>query len=202
VKPEVDLAAGVLAYFYCARDAAETNRSDPQEVIRCILRQLSFAGTETKIMKRPAMLQYNAKEKEAQEYGSNTVDQLSWTECVDLLVDLLNDQTTYVIVDAVDELKEQDRWYLFQALDEVLERVNRGVVRILFSSRNSGDIKNKLSSFPNVEIDKNENQGDIDQFVQSEVKRAIACGRILNGRVSKQLRGDIIDTLINEAKGM
>jgi len=196
------LPAGSFAYFYCLRSAAEDERSRPEEVIRSILRQLAFAGTDDKVLKEPAAKKYEAKKKEAKEHCSDEIDKLTLQECVQLLVELLKDASTVIIIDALDELKKDDRWILYEALDAIQEELKTGIVRILISSRDDGDIKMKLSCYPNVYIKATDNKDDVQQFVIQEVGKAIKNCRLLRGSVSIDLKADIISTLIEGAQGM
>lgn len=47
-----------VAYFYCARDNAETQRADPEEILRSIARQLSGIDEDTPI-RRPTVKKYD-----------------------------------------------------------------------------------------------------------------------------------------------
>lgn len=199
---EPSLPAGSFAYFYCLRSAAEDERSRPEEVIRSILRQLAFTGTETKVLKIPAAKKYEAKEKESKLHCSDEVEKLALQECVHLLVELLEDTSTVIVIDAFDELKKEDRWILYEAFDTILEKVEPGIVRIFISSRDDGDIKMKLSRYPNVYIEATDNKDDVEQFVIQEVDKAVKHCRLLRGSVSPELKGDIVSTLIEGAQGM
>jgi hypothetical protein len=196
------LPAGSFAYFYCLRSAAEDERSRPEEVIRSILRQLAFAGNGARVLKEPAAKKYEAKEKEAKKHCSDEIDRLTLQECIRLLVELLKDTSTAIVIDAIDELKKDDRWILYEALDTIQEELEIGVVRILISSRDDGDIKMKLSCYPNVYIKATDNKDDVQQFVIQEVDKAIKNCRLLRGSVSIDLKADIINTLIEGAQGM
>jgi Cdc6-like AAA superfamily ATPase len=196
------LPVGSFAYFYCLRSAAEDERSRPEEVIRSILRQLAFTGTETKILKTAAAKKYEAKEKESKLHCSDEVERLTWQECVHLLVEILRDTSTVIVIDALDELKKEDRSILYEAFDTILEKVDPGIVRIFISSRDDGDIKMKLSRYPNIYIEATDNKDDVKQFVIQEVDKAIKHCRLLRGSVSLELKGDIVRTLIEGAQGM
>ncbi len=199
---EPSLPAGSFAYFYCLRSAAEDERSRPEEVIRSILRQLAFAGIVNKVWKGPAAKKYEAKEKESKEHCSEEVDRLTLQECIQLLVELLEDTSTIIVIDAFDELRKDNRWILYEAFDTILEELETGIVRIFISSRDDGDIKMKLSHYANIYIKATDNMADVQQFVIREVDKAIKNCRLLRGTVSKDLTNDIVCTLIEGAQGM
>jgi nucleoside-triphosphatase THEP1 len=202
MKSKIDQSTGTLAYFYCLRDIAEDERSRPEEVIRSILRQLSFKGKNPKVLKEPAALHYQKKVDEAEEYGTDVIDRLTWEECIALLISLLEGSTTVIIIDAIDELKKEERWMLYEAFDRILDHPGQRLVRIFVSSRDAGDIVMKLSAYRNVYISATDNQADIERFVKFEVQKAISCHRLLRGSVPDSLKGDIVATLIKGAQGM
>jgi NACHT domain len=202
MSPLMDSSMGSFAYFYCLRDAAEDERSRPEEVIRSILRQLSFTGSNQKVLKQPAAELYELQKEKAIEHGSETVDRLTLQQSVQLLVALLRNSSTVIIIDAIDELKDEERWRLFEAFDEILGEIEDGRVRLFVSSRDNGDIKMKLSKYTNVYIEATDNQDDIQRFVNFEVDKAIACHRLLRGIVPPWLKNEIVTTLIDGAQGM
>ena len=202
MSPLVDTSTGSFAYFYCIRDAAEDERSRPEEVIRSILRQISFTGLGQKVLKQPAAELYQLQKEKAMEHGSDTVERLTLQQSVQLLVTLLEGSSTVIIIDAIDELKDEERWRLFEAFDEILAGIDDGNVRLFVSSRDNGDIKMKLSQYTNVYIKATDNQDDIQRFVHVEVDKAIACHRLLRGAVPSWLKSEIVTTLVDGAQGM
>lgn len=74
-------------------------------------------------------------------------------------------------------------------------------MRIFISSRDDGDIKMKLSRYPNVYIEATDNKDDAKQLVIQVIGKAIKHGRLLRGSVSPELREDIVSTLIEGAQG-
>ncbi|KAK2769746.1 ankyrin repeat-containing protein [Colletotrichum kahawae] len=66
------------------------------------------------------------------------------------------------------------------------------------SSRDNYDISHHLSGSPNVYIEASDNAGDIEGFIQSELQSA----RLLNGRLSDDLRALIRKKLSEGAHGM
>jgi hypothetical protein len=202
MSPSMDASTGSFAYFYCIRDAAEDERSRPEEVIRSILRQISFTGVDQKVLKQPAAELYQLQQEKAMEHGSDTVERLTFQQSVQLLVALLEGSSTVIIIDAIDELKDEERWRLFEAFDEILAGIDNGSVRLFISSRDNGDIKMKLSKYTNVYIEATDNQDDIQRFVTVEVDKAIACHRLLRGAVPSWLKTEIVTTLVNGAQGM
>jgi nucleoside-triphosphatase THEP1 len=195
---------GTFAYFYCTRNPAEDERSRPKEVIRSILRQVGFTGTDPKVLKPALASLRTAKEEEAKEYGSEVVEPLNPKECVDTLIKILQGSTTVIVIDAIDELKSEERHEFYKTLSRILNDVDQGVVRVFLSSRDDQDIVHQLSKHANVYVSAADNQYDIEEFVKKEVGEAISSGRLLGGRkaISDSLREKIISTLTGGAQGM
>jgi nucleoside-triphosphatase THEP1 len=195
---------GTFAYFYCTRNPAEDERSRPKEVIRSILRQVGFTGTDPKVLKPALASLRTAKEEEAKEHGSEVVEPLNPKECVDTLIKILQGSTTVIVIDAIDELKSEERHEFYKTLSRILNDVDQGVVRVFLSSRDDQDIVHQLSKHANVYISAADNQYDVEEFVKKEVGEAISSGRLLGGRkaISDSLREQIISTLTGGAQGM
>jgi hypothetical protein len=193
-----------LAYFYCLRGESEKERSDPDEVLRSLLRQLAFAHDSDElrdeISKRYLELEKNAKKQR------HDVERFTSKEVVQFLGDVLIGSTTTIIIDAFDELDIYRRGDLFDAFDEIQKRLRDdergGTVHLLISSRDDQDIALKLSEYHNVHIGVKDNQADIRRFVEQEVKRALRVNLLLQSFVSEELRIHIENTLIKKAQGM
>ena len=200
LKGSAGILTGQLAYFYCLRDVAQDERSRPQEAIRSVIRQLCFTGN---ILKPKAALAYNQKKKAAKANNSAVAEKLTWTECITLFMSLLQDTTTFIVIDAIDELKDEERWIFYETLSGIINRTERAVVRVFLSSRDDGDIVRTLSKYTNIYISATDNQRDVELFVHREVERAISGRRILRGEpLSDKLKADIISTLTKGAQGM
>jgi nucleoside-triphosphatase THEP1 len=197
-------SAGTFAYFYCTRNPAEDERSRPKEVIPSFLRQLGFTGTDPKVLKPALASLRTAKEEEAKEHGSEVVEPLNPKECVDTLIKILQGSTTVIAIDAIDELKSEERHEFYKTLSRILNDVDQGVVRVFLSSRDDQDIVHQLSKHANVYISAADNQYDVEEFVKKEVGEATSSGRLLRGRktISDSLGEKIISTLTGGAQGM
>jgi nucleoside-triphosphatase THEP1 len=194
--PEADGQAP-LAYFYCARTANEPERSDPVELLRSIIEQLSCYDEESPI--RPPVVDiYLTKKKEAR---GRKPDKLYLEDCVKVLLALLETNPATIVIDGLDECDPTRRQDVLDALQDVMKESNN-VVKVFVSSRDDHDLVHRLSQTPNLYIEAADNMSDIREFVISSVDEAIRKERILCGRVPWDLKQTILDTLISRAHGM
>src|SRR4051794_27099677 len=112
-------ASEPIAYFYCTRNAAEEKRADPDEIMRCILRQLSCSTSDLPI-REPVAKKYKEMKKEADDDGCDPA-KLTVTESVELILALLESNPVTIIIDALDECDPARRGELLSALDEIIQ---------------------------------------------------------------------------------
>jgi hypothetical protein len=186
-----------ISYFYCARNAAEPERADPDEILRSILEQLSSSQADLPI-RYPVVEAYKEKKREAK---GRTLEKLTLSETVALILVLLEDNPATIVIDALDECDPARRHELFSALNLIIQK-SASLVKVFVSSRDDGDIFCRLANSPNVLIQGSDNEFDIEQFVRIKVAQAIKSKRLIKGCVSKELEGRIVKTLIDGAQGM
>lgn len=186
-----------FAYFYCSRNTAEPERAIPDEILRCILEQLSSSDVSEPI-REPVVRKYKEKKMEAK--GRNP-EKLMLDETVDVILALLETNPATIVIDALDECDPHQRGELLDALSTII-RDSASLVKVFVSSRDDGDIVCQLADLPNVFIQASDNKADIERFVRTQVAEAIQKKRLIRGNVSEQLKGQIIETLIDGAQGM
>ena len=189
-----------LAFFYCAHAAAEPKRADPSEIMRSILRQLLRSGSDDPV--KPAVADiYSTRKNEAEDDGSD-IDVLTIAECMTLILEITNETSATIIIDALDECNPTTtRYQLISALQEIAQQ-SANVVKIFISSREDGDIVMRMKGVPNVLTGVNENSKDIQLFVEVEIDKAIEEKRLLGGVVDDGLRSQIKSSLLQGANGM
>lgn len=192
-----EIAAGQnsppIAYFYCARDTAEPERSDPKEVLLSMARQLS-GKDHTLPIRTPTVDKFYALESLARRRPT-------LQEAIDVILSLTDENPATIIIDALDECDALHRYELLEALDSIIQP-SSNIVKVLVSSREDSDIVCKLENSPNLYIDADDNKEDIENFIRAEISEAIVKNRLLNGNVSTHLRQLIIETLEKDAQGM
>lgn len=188
-----------IAYFYCVRDPARPELSVTKNVYRCLLRQLS-CEKNTKTFKPEILAFYNSKNKGDIPGEGSGVEILNMNDCIKLLISVLQGTTTYILIDALDELKERERPDFFEILTRILEEV-QGTIRVFLASRDDGDIVRELSVHSNVYIRATNNEHDIERHIISRIEKSKK--RLLRGAgIDDDLKQEIMDALISGANGM
>jgi hypothetical protein len=77
---------------------------------------------------------------------------------------------TTLVLDALDECEPHLRGRLIEMIELILSESNRPL-KVFISSRPDGDIRDSFLSRPSLEIRATENQGDIEKFVNQEIKK-------------------------------
>ena len=164
--------------------------------MRSILKQLSCSNSGLPIRK-PVAEEFHKRRKQAQDEGCEP-ERLSIKECERLVLALLEQNPATIVIDALDECDPLRRHELLETLDNLIQQ-SASLVKIFISSRNDNDIECWLTVSPNITIQASKNGADITSFVHSEVSKAIQNKRILRGRVSIELKDQIITTLLQGA---
>lgn len=203
--PLLDIKLPVVKSFVLKADLAlqsngnfaEPARADPNHILRSILMQLSSSDMDTPI-REPVVLAYHERVQEAR---GGQPEVLTLNECTDIILQLLEDNPTIIVVDALDECDAVLRQDLILSFRRIIEE-SPSVLKLFLSSRDDRDIVTKMKTASEVYIEATDNRTDIQNFVVYQVKKAIEEERILNGMVSERLKGEIIRTLISKASGM
>lgn len=191
--------SALLAYFYCSRQESEPERANPHDILRSILKQLSFTGTD-----EPACSQiveaYKKRQDDVLRYGNGS-GILSLAQCEELILEILKQTSATIVIDALDECDSKKRHLLLGSLGRLLKGSPK-TLRVFISSREENDIVHRLEDHPNLRIEAKDNFLDIKGYVEQQIDEAIKDGRLLRGRVSIELRGKIIHKLIRKSGSM
>ena len=109
-------------------------------------------------------------------------------------------QTT-ICIDALDEVKTKTWLALLKALKNIIEK-SKNLVKIFATTRMDTDILRQFEMFPRIELQPDDNIGDINQFVEAKLQSTIDDGLLLEGDVPDKLKVEICDVLCNRSKGM
>ncbi|PKS11690.1 hypothetical protein jhhlp_001678 [Lomentospora prolificans] len=187
--------AAPMAYFYCSRNPAEPERANPQEVLRCIARQL--CRDDPSKMVNPSLKNLHEFLKDPAPGESK----LSISSTVDLILELLKENPATIIIDALDEADPLERHQLMDALDKIVLN-SENIVKVFLTSRNDGDITCRLSSTPNIYIDAHRNVTDLSRYIVAEISAAVRSRKLLGGNVSERLQTTIGYSVMARAKGL
>jgi len=192
-----------IAFFYCERGSPETGRATCAKIMGSLLRQLASSDVEQPIRETIAK-EYETRKKEAARDGSK-LQELTTEDCINLAIDLTQDNQATIIVDAVDECDDDERLELLKALDHIVKE-SEGLVNVFISSREtilivSSPIYHYCHPFdmtilkrehmeysPVIEVSANKNTLDIERFIETEVKRLCKEKRLLRGRIKEPLK--------------
>ena len=177
------------------QDPTEPDRGDPDAIIRSLLRQL--ACPKPNILISELVLK---KVEEMQGEGFKA-RQLSLSDSKNLILDLLTVKPALIVIDALDECTPDRRYQLLDFWEELL-RESKCPVKIFVSSRDYENISSRLNILSNHIVDSSQNSDDVERYVQIEVDRSIKRGRLLGGKVTKELRNTLVSSLVNGSQGV
>ncbi|KAJ9155746.1 1-alkyl-2-acetylglycerophosphocholine esterase [Pleurostoma richardsiae] len=183
-----------IAYFYCIRDPAEPQRAQCDKVLGSLVRQLASLGVDKPIL--PPVVEHY---KDAIA-GFSGFDDQAWTtdECADVLLQLVAEYPAVILIlDALDEMNQEDRQELLDVLSRILQESST-LIKVFISSRDNQDIALYLRGTPNVYIEADDNAEDISSFIENRLQAA----RLLHGKLPGDLRDEIVSTLLTHAQGM
>ncbi|KKO96727.1 hypothetical protein THAR02_11168 [Trichoderma harzianum] len=200
-----------MAYFYCLRNPAEPHRAQCDKILASFVRQLASLTPSDPIL--PPVKKYY---EDAIEGFVGFEDQI-WTsnECVEVLIQLVDEYPAVTFVlDALDEVDQEDRQELLDALNRIIQESN-SLVRVFISSRSNYDIAFYLKGTPNIYIEADDNAEDISTFmyetclhylktelIMTLSDAQLTSARLLHGKLTTSLREEITNTLQGGAKGM
>lgn len=178
-----------VLYFYCNRN--EDQRRDPTYILRALLKQLSLAMPLAGLPK-PVVEEYDNQSKDGFASGP-----LGFRCCSGLLRSLLAIfPKTTIIIDALDESYPAERGRLLDLL-EAFMNLPENLIKIIISSRDDVDIQLRLANIPNHYIEAQDNQDDIERFINREMATKTRLFQLPN-----ELKGQVISTLASKAEGM
>ena len=184
-----------LAYFYCNR--AEDNRREPQSILNTLIQQLALTESEGGGLLKPVIDIYQSREGKGQK-----ASRLSLGESQELLVQLTDTYPqTNICIDALDEVETKTRLLLLKALKNIIEK-SKTLVKIFATTRMDTDILRQFETFPRIELQPDDNIGDINQFVVTKLQSTIDDGLLLEGDVPNKLKAEICDVLCKRSRGM
>lgn len=124
-----------IAFFYCARSVAESERGKAREILGAILKQLCSSKLNEPI-RAPVAKEFQSRKRKADEDCSE-LSRLSIEDCTRLIIELTRDNPAIIIIDALDECDETHE--LLEALHDIT-RNSTELVKVLLSSRDDVEI--------------------------------------------------------------
>ncbi|GKT80505.1 ankyrin repeat protein [Colletotrichum tofieldiae] len=195
-----------VAYFYCSQSTSEPERSDAREILRSLVRQIATghktAGQTSSplIVHASVMTEFERRQAQAARDGFDT-ERLSASECVNIIRTFTASEPLTIIVDATDEVAEDDLDILVRALQDVV-RQSDNVTKILLTNRDDGRLFSLLPHASRIRISSGDVQGDMTRFVEHEVSTALRRRRLLGGEIDEETRNNIQRALVSGAGEM
>ena len=168
-------------------------------MLRAILKQLVCYNSLWQEAS-PTAQEYRARKTQADEEGLE-ISSLDISETTDQLVKIASYMPVTILIDALDECRPDRRHELIKALDLLLQK-SAHLVKVFVSSRDDIDIALKLEKHPNIYINVDDNEDDIERFIRGEIEKAQNDRRLLKGTISPDLKRLMIRNLISKAGGM
>ena len=101
-----------------------------------------------------------------------------------------------ILIDALDEVQEQRRDELIDALKRIINE-SGSVVKVFITSRDDVHISTLLSDASKVRVDNDHNRTDMERFVWHQVENCK-----FNGNIPQDLKDDIARALLESAGEM
>ena len=158
--------------------------------------------THENLLKEPFIQLYVDRKTKAEKEYQNEPAKLDLKEAADLIVDLSKDQPAVIIIDALDECDAAARPTFLRSPTDVLEKSKAAVKLLLTGRDNVGANLPDIRFRTDIEINGDHNSNDIAHYIRCEVESAIDNKMLLNGKVTKALKQEIIDKLGKQANGM
>ena len=189
-----------FAYFYCARNSFEQERSDPEEIMRSIVRQMTIAGNGQRTVLEILVNEFERREAEAKIDGFD-IPRLSRSECVKLIFDITSSNSAVIVIDAIDEVQETCQYALIEDLVHIAT-ASASVVKIFMTFRDTSQAAHLVPNANIIRIDGRTIRPDMDSFVLQHIDRAVRSKRLLGGKVPEELRKDLTVKLSDTAADM
>ncbi|KAF8426195.1 hypothetical protein EV426DRAFT_592825 [Tirmania nivea] len=192
----------VVSYFYCSRRDNDKTRSDPEAILRALLKGLLMeSGID------PEIINLDSRYKQRTDKG-----ELSLKETQIFILKLLKEPLCDGSILCIDGLDEVDRNNRFQFVALVSEIVTCTTTKVWIASRPEPDIQRGLTEripekagkpglVRDVAIAKR-NKGEIRQYIEREVNARIESGELLDGDVDEKTKQIIIERMAEKGDGM
>lgn len=150
-----------FAFFFCNRD--EQNRRQALSVLRSLVRQLAAPKDNTQSVRKSL--------QEARQKTIGRASELGLSDCHGQLLESFNlYPRTFIVLDALDEVLDDELDLLMEKLDDLVGKTEAGnKVKLFVASRPEKEIARMYGSGPTVIINAGDNKADIERFVKMEM---------------------------------
>lgn len=184
-----------FAYFYCLRTDSEPDRSSIDDILRSLLRQLAITDAPGDV--RDSLYSEFERRSKTDRFRGLDLPRLRRKECVDLMVEIANEDPITIVLDAVDQVEEGHRYVLLESLARITSEA-ANVVKVFLTSRDGNEV---LSAFPQarqITITRENTHEDMVEFIFRNIDDA----RLLGGNLSSETRASLANKLLSGADEM
>lgn len=152
-----------FAFFFCNRD--EPDRRQALPVLQSLVRQLAAPKNDTQSIRKSL--------QEARTKAVDKASKLGLSDCHGQLLESFNlYPKTFIVLDALDEVLDDELDLLIESLDDLVGKVEAGkIVKLFVASRPEKGIARMYGSGPTVIIHAGDNKADIERFVTMEMDK-------------------------------
>ncbi|KAJ5737600.1 NACHT nucleoside triphosphatase [Penicillium malachiteum] len=161
LEDHIACTGGGFAYFFCNRDENDRRRSSP--VLRSLVRQLATTTSIDKSIRGSLQKLWKKSKKENLDFGRS--------DCQNQLLESFDTYpTTFVVLDALDEVNTEDIRVLLKDIRNNMSKTEN-VVKLFVASRPEVGVPHRL--WPTITIQSRDNFEDIKKYVEGEVEQFI-----------------------------
>ncbi|KAJ5196013.1 hypothetical protein N7449_006492 [Penicillium cf. viridicatum] len=187
------------AYFFCDDSNAEPERGRADSILRGLIRQLAVDSVTRSIDQ--AVLSSYEKRLEAAQRIRVDMARLSVEECLSMLLDLTTTNPAYIVIDAIDQLGQDERAVLIETMKKLVDQ-SASIIKVFFTSCNNAHVEGLLLGTTKLRVTSDCVQTDVRGFANRQVEEANARRRVLNGTATNKLIDKMKEHLISRAGEM
>jgi NACHT domain. len=187
------------AYFFCDDSNAEPERGRADSILRGLIRQLAVDSVTRSIDQ--AVLSAYEKRLEAAQQMRVDMARLNVEECLSMLLDLTATNPAYIVIDAIDQLGQDERAVLIETMKKLVDQ-SASIIKVFFTSCNNAHVEALLLGNTKLRVTSDCVQTDVRGFANRQVEEANARRRVLNGTATSKLIDKMKEHLISRAGEM
>jgi hypothetical protein len=184
-----------FAYFYCARSGTDRERSQPVEVLRSVVRQITMSRKPWSFCQDVLISEHEAKK--SQVGAHDDVPNLTSKDCEKIILAIAAREIVTIVIDAIDEIEATTRRDLQESLLR-LYTADCHRVKIFLSMRDEAQmlLPPPLAKDYSVKIVNRDTEDDVTRFTK------LSLSRIALPTMTPQLESKLVDILVEEAREM
>ncbi|KAK4865950.1 hypothetical protein LT330_009043 [Penicillium expansum] len=192
---------GPLAYAFFSRNDSDRRWQDPGILVCCLIAQLARPGHSAPL-RGEVIRSYEKMVNEGGDIAVAEGARPTWNDAIQLLFELIDQGTTTICIDAIDECAEDLRGDFLDLIDRLLTRVDGGRVKILISSRPSLKILDRFPLWPSDSIDVGQSGADLQAYARYRVAECVKRMRQRTRSVPDNWEERLIQQLVEGSQGM